>query len=67
VVCACQRPEAFRRKKDEEAEEKESVSPDHGVKVDSGQEENGDGGEKKEGNKNMAMAVKIRRRKKRKR
>ena len=29
-----------------EAEENESVSPDHGVKVDSGQEEEEDGGEK---------------------
>ena len=41
-----QRPEVFRRKKDEEAEENESVSADHDVDVDSGQEEEEDGGEK---------------------
>jgi len=41
-----QRPEVFLWKKDEEAEENESISPDHDVEVDSGQEEE-DGGEKK--------------------
>ena len=41
-----QRQEAFRRKKDEEAEENESISLDHDVEVDSGQEEEEDGGEK---------------------
>ena len=41
-----QRPKVFRRKKDEETEENESVSPDHEVEVDSGQEEEEDGGEK---------------------
>ena len=45
------RRKAFRRKKDEEAEENESVSPDHDKEVDIGQEEEEeeDGGEKKEG------------------
>ena len=60
-----QRPKVFRRKKDEEAEENESVSPDHGVKVDNGQEEEKEekGTRRRRRRRRRRMAVTISKRK----